>query len=110
MSKHLFVKRVVSSGASLDEVYALFRDDIKDEVPAGKGEGPTAAGLKRVHRHIIDWDAGRGTQGKGMNFVKTKFGQIDETEPLGCVQLDVGSTGNATWRAGRKSTWRRRQT
>ncbi|CAE7251331.1 HMGB2 [Symbiodinium sp. CCMP2592] len=36
-------------------VYALFRDDIKDEVPAGKGEG------------------------KGMNFVKTKFAEIDET-------------------------------
>ena len=32
----------------LDEVYALFRDDIKDEVPAGKGEGPTAAGFKRA--------------------------------------------------------------
>ncbi|CAE6967578.1 HMGB2 [Symbiodinium sp. KB8] len=37
-------------------VYALFRDDIKDEVPAGKGEG------------------------KGMNFVKTKFAEMDEAE------------------------------
>ena len=37
---------VTSCGQSIAhtaEVYALFRDDIKDEVPSGKGEGARAA-------------------------------------------------------------------
>lgn len=33
------------------EVYALFRDDIKEEVPSGKGEGAWGglAGIPRFH-------------------------------------------------------------
>ncbi|CAE7618338.1 cka1 [Symbiodinium pilosum] len=46
-------------------VYALFRDDIKDEVPSGKGEG------------------------KGMNFVKNKFQEIDETEKKKYLDMEA---------------------
>ena len=37
------VTSCVQSIAHTAEVYALFRDDIKDEVPSGKGEGARAA-------------------------------------------------------------------
>ena len=47
-----------------------------------------------------------------MNFVKTKFAEMDEAEPPGCVHLNAGGTGNSYvggGGAGRKSTWKRRQ-
>jgi len=46
-------------------VYALFREDIKEEVPSGKGEG------------------------KGMNFVKNKFSEIDADAKLKYKQKEA---------------------
>jgi len=46
-------------------VYALFREDIKEEVPSGKGEG------------------------KGMNFVKNKFQEIDDDKKLKYKQKEA---------------------